>query len=120
MRHNGYLQWKDGRREPTDVAGGMKIIMPRRGIDGRMVQVTFEAALVADDGLPIYVEGGTEDVNARYREAEARHMVEAAIRRGVALPGFVLKARYRGETNDEFARRVEILRPVVEGTRLRL
>ncbi len=113
MKHNGYIEWKDGRIEPTDVAGGLKIIMPRKGDDGRFVQVTFEAARMADDELPVYVEAETEDVNARYRESEARSMVERSMRYGVALPGYVLKARYPGETDEEMARRVEILRPVV-------
>lgn len=113
MKPNGYLEWKDGRIEPTDVAGGMKIIKPHRPDGERWVQTTFEAARVADDDLPVYVEAETKDVNAEFRESEARSMVERSMRYGVALPGYVLKARYPGETDEEMARRVEILRPVV-------
>lgn len=113
MKHNGYIEWKDGRIEPTDVAGGLKIIKPHRPDGERWAHTTFEAARMADDGLPVYVEGTTEDVNARYREQEAQSMVERAYRDGVALPGYMLQARYPGETDEEFARRREILRPAV-------
>ena len=113
MKPNGFLEWKDGRLEPTDVAGGLKIIKPHRPDGERWVRTTFEAARMTDDGLPVYVESETKDVNAQYRESEARSMVERARRYGVALPGYILQGRYPGETDEEFARRVEILRPAV-------
>lgn len=114
MKHNGFIEWKDGRIEPTDVAGGLKIIKPHRPDGERWAHTTFEAARMTDEGLPVYVESETRDVNAEYRESEARSMVEEARRNGVALPGFILKGRYPGETDEEFARRVEILRPMVK------
>ena len=114
MKPSAYIEWKDGRIEPTDSGGGMKILlMHRQTNEERWQQTTFDAARMTDEGLPVYVESSTEDINARVRESEARSMVERAIRNGVALPGYVLKARYPGETDEEMARRVEILRPVV-------
>jgi hypothetical protein len=113
MKYNGYIEWKDGRIEPTDIAGGLKIIKSHRPDGVRWVHTTFEAARMTDDSLPVYVETETRDVNAEYRESVARGMVEKALRSGVALPRYILQGRYLGETDEEFARRREILRPVV-------
>lgn len=109
------LRWKDGREEDAGGLAGMYIIKPHR-IGDRVHETTFAMDKVLDSGDVLYVEEKTEDVNAKWLESEARRMVERAFREGIALPRYILQGSYPGETKEEFERRIEILRPAVEGS----
>jgi len=114
------LVYKDGRRVDSDVGGGLFIIAPFRDTDFRLKERKFEMeahpGLADEQSRPIeYVEVGVEDVDARTRRWQAERMVKNALASGVALPRYVLQGKYLGETDEEFAARIEILRPAVEG-----
>lgn len=77
------LVWNDGRREPTSVGGGNRIIKPVES-NGRWTETTFHVSH-EEDGVWLYVEGETVDTTERMHEAARRNRERSmeTLRRGL-------------------------------------
>lgn len=111
----GLLISKNGDCREIDDAGGIKVIVPRQHDDGHWTETTYEAGGVVDpDGDPMiyYVEGETVDTTDRMHQAGERVRQETFRQVGIrpTYAEFMTKARYRGESDEGFAKRIRIMK----------